>query len=212
MTDRHVLDRLPLWVGGDLDPQEMAAVDAHLAACPNCRAAAEAFRQSRVWLTADEGIPFGAGDRAALRAEVMARLRAHPQRASLRSWIRPALALAAAALLLGIVLPALRRPPSVGAAPRTAAARPDAGPAGPSTPTSPDPRPRATPAASLMAPSRARRPRDPLPLNALPDPDAPPQDGPARIELQTSNPNVRIIWLARTQAPSDDLAPPSTPF
>lgn len=50
---RHPEDRdLALWAGGDLAPAEASRVEAHLAACPACRALADGLRSSRAGLEA----------------------------------------------------------------------------------------------------------------------------------------------------------------
>lgn len=225
MTERHVLDHLPLWVEGDLEPREMAAVEAHLATCADCRAAAETFRESQAWLKEDGGIPFDLADRAALRADVMARLRADAPKASSRAprplWIRPALALAAATLLLMFFLPVLRRRSPAQASSMVAEARPGA--FQPSSPAQPTVNPETTPITALPSlssgdsrpipsSSRAGKLQRLLPVNVLPDATVPVPEGPARLELQTSNPNVRIIWLARAQAHPDESTQPLNPI
>ena len=44
---RHVKDQLHLWLSGELTDDETALIDAHLAACPECAAAAE--RERELW-------------------------------------------------------------------------------------------------------------------------------------------------------------------
>lgn len=182
MTASHVLEQLPLWVGGDLAEVEAAAVQAHLDRCPDCRAAAQSLAESRAWLLEDAVPPFTAEDRVRLRAEVMAQIRAEkPGRVQL--W--PRLLLAAA--VLGWILLSQGSPRPV---PPSVAQRrePVALPL-----VVPDP-------ASAPVPVRRIR-RPPVP----PAPPEVPETALARIELQTDNPNIRIIWLARSTAP---VAPP----
>ncbi|HLO66383.1 MAG TPA: hypothetical protein VK188_05150, partial [Holophaga sp.] len=94
------------------------ALREHLAACPACAREAEALRELRAWLRADEP-PFGEEDRRALRRGVMARIQAG------RPWRRIPYLLAlplAAALLLALSL--RRRPEEPPPAPPAPAVHP----------------------------------------------------------------------------------------
>src|SRR5688572_10939855 len=51
-TCEHVLERLPLYVGEDLDAETAAGVSAHLAGCAGCRAGAERASAARARLRA----------------------------------------------------------------------------------------------------------------------------------------------------------------
>ncbi len=176
MTLRHVVDQLPLWVEGDLRAQEAAAVEAHLAACAECRAEAEAFRQSQAWLKED-GAPFTAEDREALRHAVLVRAQAPAE--SRKSWWAVGLtALAAASLLIILFRP--QPLPSVGALP-------------PARPVAPSPIP------IVPAPVKPIRLARHRPIHPPLDEEAGP--GASRIEIQTANPQIRIIWLARATQP-----------
>lgn len=193
MTTAHVLERLPLWVEGDLSEGEASAVQAHLAQCPACRAAAEALRESQAWLKAASGSPFTFEERRQLRQDVMARIQAVPPR-KLRGAppflkVRPIL-LAVAALGLFLILAvkglpwghadrqnrvAVQAPPP----------RPEPDPGLAPAPAVPDPRPRFV---GLRSPAQT--------IKA----SAPSEAGLSRIEFKTRNPNIRIIWLARANA------------
>jgi hypothetical protein len=190
---RHVLDRLPLWIVGDLEDTEMAAVDRHLAQCPGCRAEAERLSCSQGWLREVMASPFGAPDGDRLRRQVMAQIRAEAgAKPTHRLCPRSAVLLAAcaASLLLGIFLwrqgpvvpvplpacvPKLPRPP-LQPMPSTTARRQD---------------------------PRSPHPRRPATISG----EDPPQVGPARIEFQTADPTIRIIWLAQA-TPLPDATPP----
>jgi anti-sigma factor RsiW len=176
MSSHHVDDLLPLWIEGDLDVRESRAVEAHLAECGHCRAEAAALRGSQAWLKSAT-LPFGAEDREELRQAVLARIQASKGRASKAWWIAP---LAAAALLVVFLRP--HREAVVEALP----------PAPPMT------APRSFPVIPVTKPLRAaRRQAIPPPLESAAGPGA------SRIEIQTSNPQIRIIWLARATVPSD---------
>ncbi|WP_257312235.1 anti-sigma factor family protein [Geothrix fuzhouensis] len=178
----HVLDQLPLWVGGDLEAAEMAAVDRHMEGCPTCRAASEDLRASQAWTQEAMASPFGAADHARLRRAVMDRVvvESRPRPRSPR--MRPSLLAAAAALLLASLTWALHQP-------RPATPVPVTGPAVPA-PAPQDPKP----APPLPHPAFARV--APAPARAEP-PTTP--TGPTRIEFQTADPTIRIIWLAQAK-------------
>ncbi|HJW09484.1 MAG TPA: zf-HC2 domain-containing protein [Holophagaceae bacterium] len=201
MTSPHVLDQLPLWVEGDLPRPELEAVEQHLAGCLDCREAAHQLRQSQAWLRESLASPFEAADHARLQAAVMARLATAAP--APRRFLAPSAFLAAAAALLVAVLtwhpraagPRLAPPPE----PHPPQAAPNLGPipsdASPGTAPSPGPGPRP------QARSRPAPPPDPI---SQPDPT--PQGGPARLEFQTADPTIRIIWLAQA-TPRPDTKP-----
>lgn len=194
MTDRHVLDRLPLWIAGDLDAPETKSVQAHLDQCPDCRSAADRMREGRTWLREALEPPFDAADHACLREAILVQVRlAEPPRWTSRLTPRAVLlAATAAALLLTLSYPWHQAPP---ASPLPAP------PALAGTTTVPAPQATARTAPPQPAPIRLARAR-PAPREAT-DADT----GPARIEFQTSDPTVRIIWLAQaTPHPEPDLS------
>jgi hypothetical protein len=179
VTTRHVSHLLHLWTGGDLDPDRSARVQAHLKLCPTCTAEAEALRGQTAWLREMAEPPFSAADHLAFRAQVMAGVRREAAKPQSHWQVRPALAAAAGILLvLGAGL-WLRNPrttlvPAAQTAPAQARMEP------PPPRTDPKPvRPRVT------SPPRQRAPAgEPTPVT--------------RMEFQTADPTLRIIWLART--------------
>ena len=189
MTMHHVLEQLPLWVEGDLDRPKSDAVQAHLALCSSCRTAAQDLITSQTWLREAMAPPFEASDHDRLRRAVMDRIRSEPSRQPLRRLaLRPALlAACAAALLLATLTWRQERPVGI---PQPAAEGPVAALVA-EPPTKPAPPPRL---AHLEAARAA-------PLSVLPRPaeasTAPAREEPARIEFQTSDPTIHIIWLAR---------------
>lgn len=191
MTTRHIHDLLPLWAGGDLPERETEEVRAHLADCPDCRAEAEAYRSAVAWLRTSAEEPFTAVERADLRRAVMDRIRPQPGHRTPRSarWLLPA----AAALLLGISLvPWLRRAATL-QAPTVARGMDPA-----STPAVAHAVAHAAAHAAAPGPAVvAARPRPSRPDFHLASREA----AVSRIEFQTANPNIRIIWLARASAP-----------
>ena len=191
----HVLDQLPLWVEGDLSGPEKTVVDQHLACCPSCCEAAENLRTSQAWLQDAMKSPFDAADHERLRQRVMDQVRSTPSRPVGRDLLRPSLlATAAALLLLATLTWAQHRHPTTSA---------------------PDPLP------AVPRPDRALEAvQKPLPLQpaleavrvaALPHGQtqiarSKSTGAPARIEFQTADPTIRIIWLTQTR-PLPEPAP-----
>ena len=187
----HVLDQLPLWVEGDLGASDLAAVDHHLAQCQTCHAAAEDLRTSQRLLRASLASPFADADALRLRQRVMDQVRMEARPRPVRHLaLRPALlAACAASLLIGVLTwrqgPGHPIPPALPLAPA------------PPMATMP-PEKFASP--SLLAtretlPQRAAHPRP----AAKPEAESPPLGEPARIEFQTADPTIRIIWLAQAK-------------
>ncbi len=52
MNCKQSVEQLPLYCGGDIEPDELEAVKAHLADCASCADALSAYRQSRAMLVA----------------------------------------------------------------------------------------------------------------------------------------------------------------
>lgn len=102
----HVTDRLPRWLGAEMDAAERASVEAHLDACPACREEADAL--DAVWRE------LAAAEPQAATASVWPAVRGRTVAGSggwffgRRPLARAALAAAAAAcgLVLGALVPA----------------------------------------------------------------------------------------------------------
>jgi len=108
MKDVHVDEWLVDHVRGDLDAAELARVDAHLAACGDCRAARDRFAglMAELARTAPAAPPIHWG---AYRAELRERLERRTSRAGTRGWwlARPVPALVAAGLVAMLVIAGL---------------------------------------------------------------------------------------------------------
>lgn len=116
MTCQEALDRLPLYVYGELPPQEEEDLEAHLHACSSCQTEYAAYRQISQALdqVKVEPAPFSASQ---CRRELMARVRQEEavSRPGWRQWLRRsfapalkpagALAMAAAGFFAGQVSP-----------------------------------------------------------------------------------------------------------
>ena len=99
--------RLGPYMDGELPVSETAAADAHSAECERCAALARRQRELRQLLRRQprEAASFE------LRGRIVAQIRREARRAALRPWlIAPGLAAGAAALVVTVLLPALRQP------------------------------------------------------------------------------------------------------
>jgi len=184
----HVLDQLPLWVEGDLGTSEQAAVEGHLAGCPACRVAAEQLKTSQVWLREALASPFNASDQDRLRRKVLDQIRAEAAvKPSRRLAARGGLLTACAASLLIATLvwrqggrhedspTAVGPPPAPPVAARPTLEPPPVG-------------------HGLTTPSTRLQTR----ATPIQESASPPTGGPTRIEFQTTDPTIRIIWLAQS--------------
>lgn len=188
----HVLPQLTLWVEGDLDAASLAAVEHHLAQCPDCASAAGDLRASQDLLREATTSPFEASDRARLRWQVMAQVRSEAAPRPVRRLLPRAALLAACAASLLLTVFLWRQAPAMSVPP-------------------PMPDPRATQQPLLQPPALAVRQIPAPPITRGPAAlarEAPPPLGPARIEFQTADPTIRIIWLAQSK-PLPDTTPPS---
>jgi hypothetical protein len=199
MMTPHVLEQLPLWIEGDLGTTATAEVEDHLAICPACRSTAEQLKTSQAWLRDAMAPPFTAGHRDHLRRVVMEQVRAEAASRSTHHLAlrRSLLAACAASLLISTLVwrqqrGTQARAPLVLAPPLPmvveGAPQPDLQP----IPTEP-----------RRVSSAHARPH-PVPTQA---PESPPSGGLARIEFQTSDPNIRIIWLAQAKPLPAPTAP-----
>lgn len=197
----HVLNQLSLWVEGDLSTTDLAAVDGHLAECQACRAAAERLRTSQTWLREAMQPPFVSIDHENLRHAVMAQIRMEPAAKSVRHLaIRPALLAACAASLLVAILAWRQEHAPVASPPLVV---PSVFPAEPATQTA------SMVPQSMACPDPARTAPLKVPLPGLEESSSSPAGGLPRIEFQTANPTVRIIWLAQANPLSETNPTPS---
>ncbi|QQS47366.1 MAG: zf-HC2 domain-containing protein [Acidobacteriota bacterium] len=206
MKCRQIEELLPLFAGDDLSEAQAGTVREHLAGCGSCSKLAADLSESVAWFRESPVPLVDNADLAGLRASVNLRIdetRSTPglleQFIASIAW-RPVLA--AAIVLLAVALYAFRdeNKPPVSRKPdlvREAEIR-DGGEVE-------DPKPvRDRPAGDEKKIKRNRRlktrpRRDLIALGDAPPPGkkANPSE-PLRIELQTADPNIRIIWLAHT--------------
>lgn len=229
---------IPLYVGGDLEPDESDAVRLHLESCAGCNRLAEDFYSSRNWFAAAPPPDFDEASFANLRASVLSRIQQQPSTQKWFDWLLPkwnpglVLAASAAALVLisGLLITIYRdQTPSVKngeeviadrAVSTTAVSKPNSA-------HSKQPETKQV-IASSQASRRSNRLKvettslppeafqnDPFgqPLEeqqTIDDPAAVAEAAPTeqkekdmlRIELQTADPNIRIIWFT----PKSDIA------
>jgi Putative zinc-finger len=179
---------LPLYVGHDLDAGGTRNIAAHLTECENCRSIETDLRESRAWLESAPP-PIGESDFVSVRRGVWLRIEAggrvagkDPRRAD-RLVLAGGL-IAAALLAVFLFLPPL--PDAFQPLPAEIAASPPAAlPVEPSriVESSPSPAPRHPP---HSVPHEPVRPGKTAVRRSV-----------VKIEFQTANPDVRVIWLVR---------------
>lgn len=193
---------------GDATSREESRLDRHLESCPECRE----YESSVTPLELESfraDLPLDENDFAAIRESVMRRMPPRQADRQLIAWPFRLAAIAAAALLLTISVYFIARPDRQDPVPEIAErgeesipppAVPPVEPNPPEVaPTSPEPvstdepivveKPRVAVAASSVKTDPAETP---VPATRI----ASEQTGAIRIELQTGDPNIRIIWLA----------------
>jgi hypothetical protein len=189
---------LPLFVGRDLDPRRMSQVAAHLAACERCRGLHEELAAGRAFLEASPAAPLSEADYADLRRAVRRRIETgarRPVRGRVGRLILASAGLVAVALAAILVL---HSPPEIARVPgRTAAPREEPAVAAlPEAPRNESPAPPA-PATSVGD----------TPRKAVRTAARGPESRVVRIEFQTANPDVRIIWLVKKGEAAPAAAP-----
>ena len=230
MDCRRVEELIPLYVEGDLGEPQAGGVRAHAQACEACRRLVAEYGASQAWLRANDAPEFDAAFVDTVRAGVMRELAAEEARRPfverLRDWLAPRrLALVTAALAAIFVALALfvylNRARVEHQDEQTAQDNP-----APRVEKRDDVANTPTVISEQTAPLPKRRsPRRAAPRVKTPDDDAPieprlavqsavPLDNGVvaaqteeklRIEIQTADPNIRIIWFApkptETEAP-----------
>ncbi len=199
---------LPLAVGGDLDARDQAHVEAHLAGCTPCSGLAEELRASQRWLKAEATPDIGGAVYDDLRRSIRQRIADESPAPALLGWLdrhwqwyrrfRPfatnqTMLASVASMVLVVGTLSLVWPrhggdlPGVTMAPVLATQVPTERPGSAGSSGGADD---STP---LLAPSG--EPEGTLPS----DDDEVIPDSSMRIEIQTQDPSVRIIWLARAE-------------
>jgi hypothetical protein len=200
MTCKKMEKVLPLFEGRDLDPARMSEVAAHLASCERCRGVHAELAAGRAFLEASPPAPLSEADYAGLRRAVWSRIETdavRPARGRVGRVILASAGLTAAALAAILVLHA--RPELPRAAGRTGAVVAREEPAVAALPEAPreEPPPPPTPATPVGY----------TPRKAVRTAARGSESRVVRIEFQTANPDVRIIWLVKKGETAPAAAP-----
>ena len=226
MNCRRIQGLIPLYVEGDLKAGKAAHVRSHLEECPECERVSSEYRASQQWLRSYTPPDFGEDFFDGLRGGVLSEIEAGRSRRSRFSLFGPRLALSPAPLALaslvvfaafvGLALysyPGMKNdeaPPYLrgGAGAARVPGIDDRAPSdidwrlSDATPRSPRPAPKL---GAARGPGHERQRRAALATlggRPAPEPFAPaavggePSEKVLRIELQTGDPNIRIIWFA----------------
>jgi hypothetical protein len=203
MRCSEVTERLALYVGDDLDRRTTRRVAEHLRGCTACFEAAAAYREAVQFVREASEPAFEAEFFEGIRRDVLVEIRRSPSpvRTPRPAWVMPvAASLAVAALSFAIAARSgFLGGPAVDRAEVSTEAAPNASPERVDTPPStpaPDPGP------GRGAPPRHRAPRriPPAPRGRIESEHVAKStpvstDDMLRIEYQTSDPNIRIIWF-----------------
>ncbi len=200
----HITEIIPLYVGNDLDDAETERVTNHLLSCDPCRSLESQYRESSAWLKSVSMSDVERDPLPALRARVSQRIDSANRSQQLKAPIRIAAVLAAAAALLIASALSLYLSASTKSVPEIAIARGhvEAGPAEePVRPVRRKTRSRQRLLPIIPSPSLTMLPTTPLAPGAhlssqLAKLATSPVENTVRIEIQTADPTIRIIWLS----------------
>jgi len=228
MDCRRTKEVIPLYVGGDLDAHQIDAVLSHLQACTECSKVAAEYEESQEWLCGFTPPDFPEALFEDLRGSVLAGIEERRSRPTLFQalsgrWNQRLIIAASVALLivlcvLAVYVSATKKTPSPGPTEanrpqqqQQQPARPNADPQTAGVPTVHEHRRRGTSIAQLRRHrARVKLGRDGGHLaridrdqkGAAPDGGTETQ-APLRIEIQTSDPNIRIIWFSSRSTEPD---------
>jgi len=205
MISPHVTEKLPLWAGNDLPSHEMKLVQEHLNTCQACQLEAKRFSEALAWLKEPTNTPFTQEDFRSVRNSVMAQISKTKEDVSPKSgkrlaqylpWLLAA-AIPAAIILYGgkeyllpkgsvpIVSASAEPNDSIGATGADTAPAPQIALLAPSAPSP-----------QLAARPKAAHKQSAEFILAKNQPASFQQDGSiTRIEFQTEDPNIKIIWF-----------------
>ncbi|HTS28951.1 MAG TPA: zf-HC2 domain-containing protein [Bryobacteraceae bacterium] len=172
-------ERLALYAGGDLPPDQAAAVERHLGECPGCQLFSSGLKEAGQRLAEWHGEPLPAAHFAAVRARVLAELERQRRPFWRRGW---AYGVAAAVMAALLVLLAVKPRPPVLQPPAVAIDR--------------HPQPAAPePAADRPAPQPIRPAATPIPRKR----HASQPGEQVLIRVVSNDPDVVIYWIADTR-------------
>ena len=228
MNCQQLDELLPLYAGRDLDEKRARLVSEHLQICSACARVAGEYREA-FDLTQHLAPPVFSGNvYASVRRQVMQQIEDKP-RASLLpqmfgDWFSPRMTWAvASALIIALgffalylvvnrgaeVQPVADNHPPVTEQPASIATPSTISQTGPGTAGTPAKgkgthrnvnRPPKARDSLLRSASVSPKLRDPEAANSLPSENAAADKSPLRVEIQTKNPNIRIIWFSQAKS------------
>lgn len=217
MNAPHVTEKLALWAGGDLPEGEMLSIKAHLDSCLACKAEADAYTGATSWLQTPSELPFSHAERANIRNEVMAEIRKSNKSNARR--VMPWLMAAASTLAAMLLYSAYNENRNTGPSARIAqtASHPSPQTASPAPLQNGNYKQDYEQIHEQSAPSQAQPPiknaantpakRRAPGYYAKSQPNSPERESSiTRIEFQTANPNIRIIWFVQANSSTTDLS------
>lgn len=230
MNCKQIDDLLPLYAGRDLDEKRARLVSEHLQVCSACTRVAGEYREAVELAPHFSPPVFSDNVYASVRRQVMQQIEDAPTAPLLPqmfgSWFRPRMAWAAASALIiafgffalylvvnrtADVQPVAETHPKIIEHPGSTATLPTTNLTSSGTTWKPaedkgkgirrivnrPPKARDLP---LRAASISPKLRDPEAGNNLPAVDAVPGKAPLRVEMQTKDPNIRIIWFSQSNS------------
>lgn len=209
MNCTRIAQWLPLYASADLPAPQLAEVSAHLALCESCAAAAAEFAAAREWVQGTAAPVFDEAFYAELRYAVRQELAAQPARVAWWPLRWKPLLVAAALLLLTIFSLRLFQTKGV---PLTDIVKTPASPQLPVAAREPMPPINKLAQTQIAVTPHHRAVRRVIKTASVPEllvkaesatvPEPPavasaaaPEPEMLRIEMQTADPNIRIIWL-----------------
>lgn len=232
MNCEQLDELLPLYAGRDLDEKRARMVSEHVQICSACARVAGEYRQAVELAQHFAPPVFSDHVYASVRRQVMQQIEDDPSAPLLPqlfgSWFQPRTAWAAASVLiiafgfftLYLVVnrradrqPVAETHPRVIEHPALTATPPTTDPANSGSTWKPAGdkdrairrtvnRPLKARDSWLRAASNSPKLRDPDAANSLPAVDAVPGKSPLRVEMQTKDPNIRIIWFTQPKSKS----------
>jgi anti-sigma factor RsiW len=199
MNCTRIVRWLPLYASTDLSDSQAAQVSAHLAQCEACADLANEYVATREWVQGTAAPSFDETFYADLRYAVRQELAAQPVRAAWSWWWKPC-AIAVALLLMMILFQMKGVPPSDIVNTHVSPQQPDAvrTPMPPTNVFAQTQKPR-VPLRKQGRALRIKQEEKEMTAAAMTTPVMASEVEPmmSRIEIQTADPNIRIIWLTQ---------------
>lgn len=230
MNCQQINELLPLYAGHDLDEKRARLVSEHLQICMACARVAEEYGETVELTQGFAPPVFADNVYASVRRRVMEQIEDKPTAPLLpqifAGWFRPRVAWAVASALIiafgffalylvgnrdAKVQPVAENNPTVDRAqsnPESMATPETTEQVSPPSPEKPAVEKRrripnsVNRSLRVAANTRNSWPklRDPEAVNSLPAVDAAPDSAPMRVEMQTKDPNIRIIWFSQSNS------------